>query len=177
MENNKAPTKKIIIKYGVLFGIIQVTYSIIRYLTGYTVSVSGNLFLIPIELSIHIGMVSYGIHSFKLSNNHFLKLGQALKVGFSIALIGAGIQILWDIFFLKVMSPETMYQLINLNDQFNDRTAISEPIERDSIMSRENNLLLLRTLITLVGNSTLGFLISLIAGSIMMKKKRATNHK
>ncbi|WP_271766399.1 DUF4199 domain-containing protein [Aquimarina algiphila] len=165
MENDKASTKKIIIKYGIIYGITWITYSIIRYITGYTTT--RNWFLSVIELSIHIGVISYSIYTFKLANNHFLKLGQALKVGFSIVLIGVGIQVLWDIFLLKVISSETMYQMISSLE----KSTITKPIEQNSTISRENSFLFTISLVAFIGNSILGFLISLIAGVIMIKKR------
>ncbi|WP_271766396.1 DUF4199 domain-containing protein [Aquimarina algiphila] len=166
MENDKTSIKKIIIKYGIIYGIIFTIHDIIRYATG-TAGMYYLWIFAPLDLFINIGIISYGIHSFKLDNNHFLKLRHALKIGFCIVLIGTSIRVLCDAFYFKVISPETIYELISPYE----KSAITKPIEQDSAISRENNFILNISLAYLFFYPFLGLLISLIAGAIMQKKQ------
>ncbi|WP_108808673.1 DUF4199 domain-containing protein [Aquimarina spinulae] len=165
MEETIISTKKYIVNYGLILGFIWVTYGLIRYLTNNITT--NNLILPIIELSIHISIIIYSIYIYKSANHGFLKLGQALKIGFSVALIGISIQILWDILLLKVIAPELIDQLMSLNKN----QVPNEPLNENYISDKKNNFLFNISLVTFIGNSILGFLISLIGGAIMQKNR------
>ncbi|WP_282080248.1 DUF4199 domain-containing protein [Aquimarina algiphila] len=165
MEEITISTKKHILTYGLILGLIWLIYGVIRYLTNNIITSHWGLPII--ELSIHISIIIYGIYTYKSNNGGFLKLSQALKIGFSIALIGTGIQILWDIILLKIISPEIVDQLISLNK----KQTVNELTNQENTIDNKTNIIFIRSLISLIGNLVLGILISLFAGAIMQKKR------
>ncbi|WP_271766394.1 DUF4199 domain-containing protein [Aquimarina algiphila] len=165
MENDQTSTKKIIIKYGLILGLTWVIYGFIRYITDNRTSIGWEIVII--ELFIYVTIIAYGIYKYKHANSGFLKLSQALKIGSGVALITAIIYNMWDIFLLKIISPETMYQMISSFE----KSSITKPMEQDNIMSIENSFIFDISLANLIFHPVLGLLISLIAGAIMQKKQ------
>ncbi|WP_438422890.1 DUF4199 domain-containing protein [Aquimarina macrocephali] len=165
MEETTISTKKNILNYGLILGLTWVVYGLIRHITDNRTSTSWGIVII--ELFIHVTIIVYGIYTYKRANNGFLKLSQALKIGLGVALIATIIYVIWDIFLLKIISPETMYELIKSSNQLSENESINE----DTIMSRESNFLFTTSLASIIFYSILGGLISLLGGAIMQKNR------
>ncbi len=169
MEKTTISTKKHILKFGSIFGILWILYGIIRYLTNNMTT--WNWKLSVIEFTILVSVIIYGIYSYKTANSGYLKLVEALKIGTGIIIVGTSIQIFWDIFFLKAVAPEVMDQLINLS-----KNQISnQGLDQDSVLIRKNKFLFTTSLIALIGNLTLGIVVSLLSGAIMQKNRDPFN--
>ncbi len=165
MKETTISVKKYILVYGFILGLIWIVYGFLRNITDNRTT--SNWALSIFELSLHIGIIVYGIYKFKNKNDSFLTLWQAFKIGFGIALISTLMQIIGDIFFLKVMSPETLQDIINSTSP----STSSEPQEQNKLLSKKNNYLFTTSLTSLIFNSTLGILISLLGGAFMQKNR------
>ncbi|MBQ4821803.1 DUF4199 domain-containing protein [Aquimarina sp. MMG016] len=163
MAETTISTKKHILTYGVILGFIWVIYGFLRHITdnGTTIHWGFSIF----ELSLYIGFIFYSIYKYKSKNDGFLTLWQALKVGFGIVLISVVMQTTWDIFLVKVVSPETIQEIINSTDKL----PAKELQESNKTANKENNYLI--NIFGLVFNLVLGTIIALFAGAIMQKNK------
>jgi len=146
MEETTISSKKHIITYGVIFGIIWVAYGLIRYFTNNLANSNWNLSII--ELSIQFGMILYSIYIYKTRNHGFLRLAEGLKVGVGVALIGTILQVIWYVFLFSIIAPEIMDQLINLEG----RPSTSELTIQNNSLSKESYFLLRTSILTFIGN-------------------------
>ncbi|WP_109436904.1 MULTISPECIES: DUF4199 domain-containing protein [Aquimarina] len=172
MEETTISTKKYIVNYGLVLGLIWIAYGLIRYTTDNVTT--RNLGLSIIELSIQISIIVYGIYSYKSTNNGYLKLGQAIKIGTGIVLIGAFLAIIWNILLKTLIEPDMMNEilaserevLINQNPNMPQ-----EQIDENMAMAGKLSSLYVTSALVLVSDTLLGFVISLFAGAIMQKKR------
>ncbi|GAA4277894.1 DUF4199 domain-containing protein [Aquimarina mytili] len=113
MKSNNISTRKFIIKYGLILGAIWIIYYFIKYLVINSVyNDGGYIFSMITEIGLHI-LLAYPIYQYKLINNGFLTLIQALKIGMSIALIVSLIAGIYFIFVIKIIEPEEVLQRAN----------------------------------------------------------------
>lgn len=171
MESNIS-SKKIMINYGALLGIVTVLFSVILYATGmykdphWTLSIlSFLIFLVPVIL---------GIRAYKSGNNGYLTLPDALKTGIGIALIGGLIGGLWNLTLTQVIEPDYMEQVLQMQqekiaEQFPDYT--EEQIEQSMAIGRKMSSPIITFAIGIIGSLFMGFIVSLISGLIMQKKE------
>ncbi|MBQ0732805.1 DUF4199 domain-containing protein [Aquimarina celericrescens] len=164
MEETTISTKKNILVYGLILGSILVIYGFSRHITGNrdTANWAYSIF----ELFLYIGFVFYGIYKYKSQNHGFLTLWQALKVGFGITFISIVMQKIGDIFFVEVISAETIQEMFNSTDYLTAK----ESQERNKTVNKENDYLINMS-ITLILYLVLGVIISLFAGAIMQKNR------
>lgn len=172
METQSAQTKKFILNYGLIFGLISVILGVVMYVT--------NSYLAPHWIYSVIGfiifavLVSLGIKAFKAENGGFLSLGEALKVGIGIALIGGIITAIWSLVLMEVLEPDYMEQMAQIQreqmiENFPDMT--EQQMDQASEMSASFQSPWVTIPISLVINLFLGLIISLIAGLIMRQKR------
>ncbi|WP_109300216.1 DUF4199 domain-containing protein [Aquimarina sp. AU474] len=161
MKETTVSIKKHVLKYGVIVGLISISYMVIRYVTNNTLT--RNWILSIIELSIYIGVTIFGIYRYKILANGFLRLGQGLKIGMGIIFISTCIQILWDILFFKLIAPDILDKLIGLPK---DITTV-----KHYRFGRKFDFLFTVSLGKLIANVVLGFVVSLISAVIMQKKQ------
>ncbi len=165
MEETTISAKRYILVYGIILGGILIASSYIRYLTDSITT--QNLWLDIFEIISHVFIIVYCFYLYKRANAGYLKLWKALKIGFSIVFIGTIIKIFWDVFFLKVISPDTMYELIQLSET----PPGNETVKVSKNVNRENHFLFNISLAFSIVNLILGTIISLLAGAIMQKNK------
>ncbi len=165
MQETTISIKKHILIYGFILGLVWVAYGFLRHITNNRATRHWALSIF--ELSLHIGIIVYGIYKFKNKNDGFLTLWQAFKIGLGIAVMSTVMKSIGDIFFLKVISPETFQEILKSASQ----STSTESQEQNSILSKENNYLFTTFLTNLIFNSTLGILISMLGGAIMQKNR------
>ncbi|GAA4277891.1 DUF4199 domain-containing protein [Aquimarina mytili] len=113
MEDTTISTKKFIFKYGIILGAIWVVYLFLWYtITGGVSLPSKNRLLSIIELVLHCSII-YPIYRYKLINNGFLNLKQAIKIGISIALIAYFINLTYFTITMKIAEQGEVIQSLN----------------------------------------------------------------
>ncbi|WP_103070492.1 DUF4199 domain-containing protein [Aquimarina sediminis] len=171
MENEKASSKKIIINYGILLGIVSVLLGVIMYVTNaYT---DPHWIYSVISFSILIGIISYGIKAYKTANNGYLALMDAIKVGIGIALIGGVIGVIWSLTLTTVIEPDYTQQVLEAQREkmLQNPDMTEELVEQSMAIAEKFSSPFISIAVSIIGSLFLGFIISLIAGLIMQKKQ------
>ncbi|WP_281987423.1 DUF4199 domain-containing protein [Aquimarina aggregata] len=172
MENDQASTKKIIINYGVILGVLSVLMGVVIYIMdGYA---EQNWVHTVIGLAIIAGVIVYGIKAFKAVNGGFLKLGEAIKVGIGIALIGGIIAVIWTILLMNVIEPGIVDQINDVQreqmlERFPDMP--EEQLNQSLEMAKKFTSPYIISAVALIWNLFVGLIISLIAGLAMQKRQ------
>lgn len=171
MENQQATAKKFVLNYGLLLGIVSVIFGVIMYVTnvyldpGFIYSAIGFLVLIVI--------ISLGIKAFKTENGGYLSLGEALKVGIGVAVIGGIITAIWSFVLMNYIEPEYMNQLMEVQrEKMVEMQPDMTESQMDAAMEMSSKMSspIMLMAFSLIGNLFFGLVISLIAGLIMKNK-------
>jgi hypothetical protein len=170
MENLPIPPKKVSLNYGIILGIILILISVIIYALDKHYDqdwVTRSPGIIAMFVIIFLGIKKY-----REFNNGFLKMGQALKTGIGIALIGAIISLIYTFIFLNYIEPDYMDKMMEIQEQtlierFPDFT--DEQIETQLAMVEKFSSPAVTTAFVLIVSLFFGFIISLISGAILKK--------
>lgn len=172
MEFSAVSIKKYIINYGIILGILSVLIGATLYLTNNLIQ--QNTTQAILSLAVLFGVIAIGIKSYKNANNGFLELSEALKIGIGIALVGGMITVLWTIILMKVIEPDMINIISEIQrektiEQFPDisEEKLNERIE----MVKKSSSPYIISAFGLIWNLFLGFIVSLIGGLIMQNKK------
>ncbi|MCF6347958.1 MAG: DUF4199 domain-containing protein [Flavobacteriaceae bacterium] len=171
MEDQQKPTKKIALNYGLILGFTLILIGVINYAMG-------NAY----EQDWKIGVISYvimafilfiGIKKYKEVNGGFLSLGQGLKTGIGIALIGAVISIIYTIIFMTVIEPDFIDKTMEVSRQklLENPNLSEEQIEAQIEMSRKFSSPAIFAAFGLIWLLFLGFVFSMISSLIMKKSE------
>ena len=95
--------KKLIYQYGLLTGLIAVTFEVMRFILQIHYSNDGITTLVT--LSILFGGILAGFVSVKKDNNGFISLSKTLKSGVGIALFYTIISIIYTLLLVNVLEP------------------------------------------------------------------------
>ncbi|WP_062059068.1 DUF4199 domain-containing protein [Aquimarina longa] len=172
MKNAKVSSKKTIINNGVLLGIISVLLGVIMYVT--------NTYTDPhwvynlVGFLVIIGIITYGIKSYKTSNNGYLTLSEAIKIGLGIALIGGIIGAIWSLTVTTVIEPDYTQQVLEVQREKMIETYpdfSQEQIDQSMSIAEKLSSPFVSIALSIIASLFFGFIISLISGLIMQKKQ------
>ncbi len=171
METAQTQAKKFILNYGVLLGILSVLMGVVTYVTN--AHLQPSMIYNIIGFLILIVVIILGIKAFKFENAGYLTLGESLKVGVGIALIGGLFSALWMLILMNFLEPDYMAQMADIQ-----RETISEQnpnltdqqLDSAMEMAAKFSSPWISMAIVIVGNMFLGLIISLIAGLVMKKE-------
>jgi len=167
MENQPTPTKSIIINYGVYLGIASILISVLVYALGMQYEQDwkmGSIGIIAMAVIIFLG-----IKKFKELNSGYLTVGQALKTGVGIALIGGIISVIYSFIFMSYIEPDFMANTMAKAEQkmIEDFPNLSDDqIEMQIEMMQKFSTPAITSAFALIGSLFFGFVISLISGFI-----------
>jgi hypothetical protein len=172
MEANPPKTGKFALNYGLILGAISIAFSLIlfssdlHYQQDWKVSI--------INVVIMIAVLVTGIYQFRKANDGWLTLGQALKVGVGIALVGAIVGLVYQLIFINFIEPDFMTKMMELRkaemiSQNPDMT--QEQIDGAVEMMESFSGPGVMVAFALVGSLFFGFVISLIGGLVLKKAK------
>lgn len=172
MENPSAKPSKTILNYGVILGVVSVVIGVIAYVMN--MHLNPHWAFMVVGIVVFAGFLVYGIKAFKQENGGFLSIGEALKVGLGIALIGALIGAAWTFALTTFIEPDYMDQMAEVQreqmlESFPDMT--DAQIESAMEMNAKFSSPWITIAFGLVGNLFIGFIIALIAGAIMKQKR------
>ena len=163
------------IKFGGMMGIILVVTSLILYLVGMVDVESGKSGILGTLLSyvISVGALFLGISAYKKANQNFLSLGDGVKQGMLIGIIGGLIVAIYNVIFFQFIEPD---MLENIRE-----TAIAQAEERGQINEDSEDMVggMMNLFIspafffvtTIVMKFFLGLFVGLIAGAIMKNER------
>ncbi len=171
MENQQATAKKFVLNYGLLLGIVSVIFGVIMYVTN--VYLDPGVIYSAIGFLVLIVIITLGIKAFKTENDGYLSLGEALKVGIGVAVIGGIITAVWSFVLMNYIEPEYMNQIMEVQREkmIEMQPNMTESqLEAASEMTSKMSSPLMIMAFSLIGNLFFGLVISLIAGLIMKNK-------
>ena len=164
--------KSIATNYGLYLGLL----SIIMLIIMYVFNMEKNWGISSISFVFTVLIFVMGIKSLKSSNNNFLKLGEAIKVGLGIAAVGGLVSAIYTFIHYSYIQPEFVenirqQSLEKMIEQSPNLT--NEQMETATKMTNVFTSPFAMSTFTLIGTLLLGIVISLISGLIM--KKGETN--
>ncbi len=172
MENNSSPLKSHIIQYGLLLGGISVVFSLMLYFLDmhYTQESAVNW----INWFITIAVIVLAIISYRKSNEGFLSLSEALKLGLGISVIGALIAIAYTYVLVNFLDPDTIEKTLEISqnkmlDEYPEMT--QEQIEQAKEMQRKFSSTGVISTMIMVFSLVFGFVFSLISGLILKRNR------
>lgn len=171
MDTQKADSKGIIINYGVLLGILSVVLGVIMYVTNAYLNPS--IYFSIVSFLIMVVVIVLGIRTFKIANQSYLSLTEALKLGLGIALIGGIIGAIWQLLLMTVIEPNYMMQMADMQrevmlERFPNMT--DSQIDDAMVMNEKFSSPWIMMAMAIIGSLFFGFLISLVTGLIMKNK-------
>ncbi|MDJ0645047.1 MAG: DUF4199 domain-containing protein [Flavobacteriaceae bacterium] len=172
MENQQNPSRKsIMLNYGLYLGIASILLSVLNYSFGNTYEPHWSLNVLGIVLLIVFAVL--GIKKFKEANGGLLSIGQALKTGIGITILGAIIFMVYFYVFAKFIEPEFIARTTELN--LEKALERNPSISQEALDAQENAtkkyFFAFSFGFILIVNLFIGFVVSLIAGLVMQKKE------
>ncbi|WP_160114603.1 DUF4199 domain-containing protein [Aquimarina sp. AU474] len=172
MKEGSISIKKYSIIYGIILGVLYIAYGTIFYVTLHLVKL--NWFTIIIAVLLPILIIVHGLYTYKKANQTILKLNNALKIGAGIAFIATIMVGVWSIFLMCYFDPNLNSEIALIYEAWmidsNPDISINELNEKMPIYQKYNTPFFISVILMLL-IFVFGFLISLVSGSIMYKKK------
>ena len=168
MENQKSSSKQIILNYGLILGVVSVLLSVAIYAMG-KIYDQGMIVMLT-SFVIMAVIIFMGLKNFKAGNSNALSLGQAIKIGLGIALIGGIIGIIYNQIFINFIEPDFMENMMKIGEQTmleQNPNMTDEQIEMAKEMQGKMSSPLIGAAFGLIGSLFFGFIISLIEGLIL----------
>jgi len=171
MENPQPDSKKIILNYGLMLGLVSVLLGVVMYVT--------NAYLNPSFIYTLVGFVilivfiTLGINAFKKENGGYLSIKEALKIGVGISLIAGIIGVVWMLLLMFVIEPDYINQMADVQrDQIDKQYPNMTDAQKQNAleMSSKFNSPWILAAFSLIGNLFFGLIISLVVGLIKKNK-------
>ena len=167
MDTEKKSSSKISLHYGIILGVISILISVAVYAMGMQYEQDWKMGSIGIIAMIAV--IFLGIKKFKELNDGYLTIGQALKTGVGIALIGGIISVIYTYVFMTFIEPDFMAntmakaqeKMMEQNPNLTD-----EQVEQATAMMSKFSSPAITSAFSLIGSLFFGFIIALISGFI-----------
>lgn len=174
MENQKSTPKQVMLNYGLMLGVISVILSVGIYAMGKIYDQGWEIMLISFIIMAVITFM--GLKKFKEGNSNLLSLGQALKIGLGIALVGAIISVAYNQIFINFIEPDFMENMLKVGEQKmleQNPNMTDEQLEMAKGMQEKMSSPLMGAAMGIIGSLFFGFIISLIEGLILKRSEEA----
>ncbi len=171
MEDQQKPTKKIALNNGLILGFALILIAVVNYAMGNAYSQDWKIAVISYVIMVII--IFIGIKKYREANGGFLTMGQGLKTGVGIALIGAVLSIIYTIIFMTVIEPDFIDKTMEIAHQtlLEDSSLSEEQIEAQMDISRKFSSPGIFAAVGLVWLTFLGFVFSMISSLILKKNE------
>lgn len=171
MEINQTDSKKFILSYGLILGVLSVVLGVVLYVTNAYLNPS--FWFSVVAFLLMVVVIVLGISGYKKENGGFLSLTESFKIGLGIALIAAIIAAVWQLLLMKVLEPDYLIKMGEMQreqmlQQFPEMT--ESQLEEAAAMNEKFSSPWIMMAISIIGNLFFGFLIALVAGLIMKNK-------
>lgn len=171
MEENQPETGKYALTYGSMLGGISIVFALMLY--SVDMHYQGGLTVVLVSMAIMIGIIAFGMIQFRKANNGFMSLGQAMKVGVGIALVGGIIGILFNQIMANVIDPDMMAKAMEFQKVALAETTKMTPdqIDAQMEMGKKYSTPGFQVAFGLLFSIVLGLIFSLITGLILKKQE------
>jgi hypothetical protein len=172
MENSSSTLKSHILQYGILLGGISVVFALMLFFLDmhYTQESAVNW----INWAITITILLMAIYSFRKSNDGFLSLSEALKLGLGISVISALVAIVYTFILINFLDPDTIEKTIEVtqNKMLDENPEMSqEQIDMAKEMQLKFSSIGVISTMILIFSLVFGFIVSLISGLILKRNR------
>ena len=171
MENSTPATGKYSLNFGLLLGAVGVVFGLMLYFVDAHTTQSPIVQVFNVVISV--GIIFWGILSYKKANGGTLKIGEALKLGAGIALIAGIIQVLYTIFLANVLDPDFASKIMDMRmaDAVEQGNMPPEQVEQAKEMGLK--FFWLGYPVMLIVSVIFGLIIGLVGGLIFKKSAEA----
>jgi DNA-binding transcriptional regulator of glucitol operon len=163
MEEDKPNTGKTALNFGLILGGISIVFAMMLY--SLDMHYQGGMLVLGVSVILMIAVIVLGMLQFKKANNGFMTLGQGLKVGLGIAIVGGVMGILFNQVMAGIIDPEMMEKAM----EYQKGVLMETQLEMGKKFSTPSMQIVFGLVYSLVA----GFIFSLIAALIL--KKQETN--
>lgn len=172
MENNSSTLKSNILQYGFLLGGISVVFALMLFFLDmhYTQESAVNW----INWAITITVLILAIYSYRKTNDGFLSLSEALKLGLGISVISALIAIIYTYILVNFLDPDTIEKTIEVtqNKMLDENPEMTqEQIDLAKEMQLKLSSIYVISTMILIFSLVFGFIVSLITGLILKRNR------
>ena len=170
MENQKPTAGKFALNYGVILGVLMIAIGVVTYVTG--MALEGQQWPNIIYYIAFPVVIMYAISQYKKANANTLGLGDAIKVGLSIAVISAIVYLIYGLLFNYVIDPEFMGQMMEVQrDKLLENPNMTpEAVEQSMKMMEMMFNPLIGSAFWVAMSAFFGLIYSLIGGLVMKTK-------
>lgn len=172
METKPTSIKNTMITYGLLLGGISIVFNLMLFFLGMHYEQSTAVGIVSIV--IMIGVLLFAFIQYKKSNDGFISLSEAIKIGLGASLISAILGILYTFLLTEVLDPGMMEKVLDLQMEkirANNPEMSQEAMDATRSMSEKFSTPFIRSAIQLIIALFIGFIVSLIGGLIVKKSK------
>jgi len=176
MISNTASVKKTAVNFGILLALLSIALQMIAFTLDSLLD--RPWWLTFGQFLITIGVLVYGIRSFKVDNNRLLKLGDAIKVGLAISLIAGLIGVVFNYFFMTYIDPEFAEKSLRLARENMEQNPQLTPEQVEMSMKFTEKMMSpwIISALSIIWTLFVGFIVSLIAGLAMRTHTPYQNH-
>ena len=165
MENTQPSTGKYSLNFGLLLGAVGVAFNLMLYFVDAHVNQSPVVQVVNIVISV--GIIFWGILSFKKANGGYLKIGEALKMGAGMSLIAGVLQVLYALFLVNVLDPDFASKIMDLRLAESAQQMTPEQLEQAKEMGMK--FFWFGYPLMLIVSIIFGLIIGLVGGLIFKK--------
>ncbi len=167
MENTQPSTGKYSLNFGLLLGAVGVAFNLMLYFVDAHVNQSPVVQVVNIVISV--GIIFWGILSFKKANGGYLKIGEALKMGAGMSLISGILSVIYVLFLTNVLDPEYASKVMDLRlaEAVEQGTMTSDQIQQSKEMGMK--FFWFGYPVMLIVSVIFGLIIGLVGGLIFKK--------
>jgi hypothetical protein len=170
MENSSKSSKSIMLNFGLYSGLAAILISVLTYALQIHYQPPGWVSIV--QIAIAFALVFMGLKAFRSSNEGFMSVGEGLKIGMGITIVGSIIAIIYQQIFLNVIEPDFMLNAMEIQKQaWVEAGLTSEQIKASEEMASKFQTPLMVSAFALLFSLFLGFVISLISAVILKNKK------
>jgi len=166
---------KFSINPGIILGVIQIFTAVLAYVLGSNASNPGWQSYTSAAIAF-IAMIAIFIHSQKSYrdniNGGLLELGEAVKIGVTIAVISAVIYGIYNYLFMTVIEPDYAQQILDTTEQNMLRQnpdLTDEQLDTALSMTSKMSSPAITVPLGIVGSAIFGLIMSLITGLFIKK--------
>ncbi len=172
MENQQKSTSKITLHYGIILGVVSILLSVILYALG--MHYDQDWKQATFGFLIMATVIYLAIKKYKDFNDGYLTIGEAIKTGIGVAVVGSIISVVYSLIFMNFIEPDFIanvmekaeVQMIEQNPNLTD-----DQVEQGLAFVEKLTSPLVISAISIMGGLFYGLIISLIIGLVLKKNK------
>ena len=172
MENASSNLKSHILQYGIVLGGISVVFNLMLFYLDMHYTQEPSVQWINYFISISVTVLA--IYNLRASNQGFMSLSEALKLGMGVAVISGLIAIVYTYVLINFLDPDTIEKTLEVtqNKILEENPEFSqEQLDGMKEMQRKFSGIGFLSAIILVFSLFFGFIISLITGLILRRNR------